>query len=439
MRRVAIVLVALALGAPAGALAKTGQPSSASRRPLAFGGRVASIDGKAKLAVLSTGGAKGGLVAVDLSHATVRIAVTGRGAKAGPLTAVRVHDHVLVTLKVSANVARRDAKAGISVPVARLLDQCAPHSGSAAGTENPIAFGLVRIVTGEQVTIALGDGPSARTITLDLTGAQVFAGHPPVAADAGSVAAGDRVLANLGVSSQTVGADVQSGTAVPVSKLYDLGAPKPPPPPIPVILGGRIVSIGSGQLTISLGNGDRAHTAVLDISAATIYAGSRAASATVTTVSALNSGDVVYAVLSVSAAVASGDVQSDTPIPVAKLYDAGAPTPPAPPAPPAPPVPPKPVIYAGSIVSIGSGQLTISFGDSGNIHSAILDISSATIYAGARPGTATVTSAGSLKAGDVVYAVLSVTADVASSDVQSGTPIPVAKLYDTSVSQPPAG
>jgi len=91
-----------------------------------------------------------------------------------------------------------------------------------------------------------------------------------------------------------------------------------------VILAGRIVSVGSGQLTISLGDGAGAHTAILDISSATIYAGSHAASATVTSVSALSAGDAVYAVLSVSAEVASSDVQSSTPIPVAKLYDAGA-------------------------------------------------------------------------------------------------------------------
>jgi hypothetical protein len=115
--------------------------------------------------------------------------------------------------------------------------------------------GVVQIVTGSQVSVSLGEGSKAKTVTLDVSVAQVYAGHPPVAA------------------------------------------------------------------------GASAHTAVLDLSAATVYTGTSPANATVTTVSSLNVGDRVYAVLSVSSDVASADAQSGTPIPVSKLYDAGPPQP----------------------------------------------------------------------------------------------------------------
>ena len=89
-----------------------------------------------------------------------------------------------------------------------------------------------------------------------------------------------------------------------------------------------LASIGSGQITITFGDSGESHTATLDISAASIYVGHSSATATASSASALSVGDRVYAVLSVSSEIASGDVRSGTPIPVSKLYDAGAPTPP---------------------------------------------------------------------------------------------------------------
>jgi hypothetical protein len=336
MSRLAVIAV-LALGAPATALAHGASATHKSvanekgQHRLVLGGNVASIDGSAKAAVLSLGGSRGKLVTLDLSHTSVRLVSKHGRAKAGALADVHAEDRVFVDLTVSAKVAHADATAGVSVPVKRLIDEGVPSSRAATRFENPTVSGLVQIVAGEQVTIAHGDGTSATAVTLDLTGAKVYAGRPPVAADASSVLAGDRVLANLAVPYETIKADLKSGTAIPVAKLYDLGAPALPAPPAPeqpVVLGGSVASIGSGQITITFGDSGESHTATLDISAASIYVGHSSATATASSASALSVGDRVYAVLSVSSEIASGDVRSGTPIPVSKLYDAGAPTPP---------------------------------------------------------------------------------------------------------------
>jgi hypothetical protein len=337
MSRLAVIVM-LVLGAPATALAHTASPTHKSvanvkpKHRLALGGKVASIDGSAKVAVLSLAGSRGKLVPLDLSHTSVRFASKHGRSKAGRLADVRAQDRVRVELSVSAHVALADGKAGVSVPVTRLTEERAPSSGAAPRSVNPTVSGLVQIVAGAQVTIAFGDGANAKAVTLDLSAAKVYAGRPPVAADASAVLAGDRVLANLAVPYDTAKADLKSGTPVPVATLYDLGSPPPPPPtapPKPVVLGGTVTSTGAGQVTVAFGDGDNAHAATLDISAASIYVGRSSATAVASSASALKVGDRVYAVLSVSSEVASGDVQSGTPIPVSKLYDAGAPTPPA--------------------------------------------------------------------------------------------------------------
>jgi hypothetical protein len=442
MRRLAVVVAALGLVAPGSALASSGHRShrnaglKRSGHALALHGRLASIDGKAKVAVLSVGGARRRLVPLDLSHASVRLTRKHGRVKLGKLTAVRTQDRVSIKLSESLKTALADATNGVPAPVAQLVDERPCTTPPEPQARNPTVSGLVADVSGDQISITLGDGADARSVTLDVSAAHVYAGRPPAAADASSIVAGDRVLANLSVAYDTVKADLQSGTPVPVANLYDLGVPPSDQGSgggdgaEPVILGGTITALADGHATISFGDGDNVHTAILDLSSATIYAGSHAATATVTSASALHVGDRVYAVLSVPRDAAKADAQAGTPIPTSKLYDAGAPTPPTPPAPPSPPAPPLPVIMGGTISTIGSGQVTISFGDPGQTRTATLDISSATIYAGSHAGTATVTTANALHVGDRVYAVLSVSRETALADVQAGTPISVSKLYD---------
>ncbi|HUO71753.1 MAG TPA: hypothetical protein VMU39_13340 [Solirubrobacteraceae bacterium] len=439
MLRAAILAAALALSAPATALADGahGAHGSTHRKTngaaLKLKGRVASIDGRAKLAVLSLAGTNGKLLALDLKRARVRMTTKRGKVRAGRLTDVRMRDRVLVKLRVSAKVARADARAGISAPVDEVLDEHPSGPGPSGAAENATVCGVVQVASGGQILLELRDDSSGKTVTLDLSGAQVFAGHPPAASTAGAVVTGDHVLVNLGVSYQTLKADIESGTAVPVATLFDLGvAPSGGSGEThPAVLGGTITAIVSGQVTISFGDGDNAHTALLDISSATLYSGTHAGTATPIDASALAVGDRVYALLSVSSDVAESDVQSGTPIPVAKLYDAG-PVPPAPPSPPTPPppAPPAPAILGGHITGLGSGQVTISFGDGASAQTAILDISSATLYSGTHSATATPITTDALHVGDRVYAVLSVTLDAAHGDMQSSTPIPVAKLYD---------
>jgi hypothetical protein len=435
MRRLAIVVAALGLAAPAAAFASSGHPShrtagsNGGRHGVSIRGRLASIDGKAKVAVLSVGHGKGRLLVLDLSHAAVRLTRKNGGAKTGALGAVRTQDRVMVRLKVSLKAALAGAANGVAAPVARLLDERPCATPPKREGRTPTVSGRVASVSGSQVTLRFGDEGDGKTVTLDLSSANVFAGHPPIAADAASVTAGDRVLANLSVSYDTLKADVQSGTPVPVANLYDLGAPPSDggsggDGSEPFILGGTITALADGQATIAFGDGDNQRTAILDLSSATLYAGGHVASATVTSASSLHVGDRVYAFVSVSRDTAQADEQAGTPIPVSKLYDAAVP------APPAPPSPPQLVIIGGTISSIGSGQITITFGDTPDTHTATLDLSSATIYAGSHIATATVTTVSSLHTGDRVYAVLSVSRDTASADEQAGTPIPVSKLYD---------
>jgi hypothetical protein len=439
MRRLAIVVAALGLAAPAGALASSPHRSQGTAGSMGGGhgvsirGRLASIDGKAKVAVLSVGHGKARLLALDLSHAAVRLTRKHGGARPGALGAVRTQDRVTIRLKVSLKTALTGAAKGVAAPVARLLDERPCTAPPKREGRNPTVSGLVASVSGSQITLRSGDQGHGKTVTLDLSSANVYAGHPPVTADAGSLAAGDRVLANLSVSHDTLKADVQSGTPVPVANLYDLGVPPSDSGSgggensEPLILGGTITALADGQATITFGDGDDQHTAVLDLSSATLYAGGHVATATLTSATSLHVGDRVYAFVSVSRDTAQADEQAGTPIPVSKLYDAGVPTPPEPPAPPSPP---QPVIIGGTVSSIGSGQITITFGDPPDTHTATLDISSATIYAGSHISTATVTTVSSLHTGDRVYAVLSVSRDTASADAQAGTPIPVSKLYD---------
>jgi hypothetical protein len=62
---------------------------------------------------------------------------------------------------------------------------------------------------------------------------------------------------------------------------------------------------------------------------------------------------------------------------------------------------------------------TAAFGDGDTPHTVILDNSSETVYPGTRAESATPVDASAFSVGDYVYAVLSVSSDVAGSDVQS--------------------
>jgi hypothetical protein len=268
--------------------------------------------------------------------------------------------------------------------------------------------------------VTLGDGSDARTVTLDLSAAQVFVGCPPQASTLSQVNVGDHVAANLAVSYEVAKQDALSGTAVPVAALYDMGA-RPPHPSDgdgnhPAILGGRITALGQDQVTLALGDDDHGlHSVTLDLSAAQIFLGSKEASATAGTFSDLNVGDRAYAVLSVSAQDAYRDVQSGSPVPVARVYDAGSP-------------PPTPPVLSGQITALGDNQVTVALGDGG--YTVTFDLSNAQLYAGTHALTAVPESFSALQVGDGVYAVLSVSAQDAYADAQSGTPIPVSKLYD---------
>ena len=150
----------------------------------------------------------------------------------------------------------------------------------------------------------------------------------------------------------------------------------------------------------------------------------------------LKGGDIVLARLSVSGKAARADVKAGTPVPVGELVDRGQP--PAPPAnkpapvPAATPPPPvtPPVFYPrfqGPVTGVSSNLVTVLVGDVGNQHSVTLDLTGVTVYDVATKSPEAVSA---IQVGDVVQARSAVTAGVASSDVQAGTPVPVSAAYD---------
>ncbi len=199
----------------------------------------------------------------------------------------------------------------------------------AAGTPPIVLVGVIQSVGSSQITVALGSDAPASTATFDLSSARLLAGKSSLTATSVTIPdlhARDRVYAVLSATPGVVYAEIKAGTPLPVTTLYDVGALPAPTPPTPtppasqpVVIAGKIASIGAEQITVSVT--DTSATAVLDLSNATILIGSSSIDSTRSTVADLKTGDRVYAVVSVGAGSVSSDEQSGTLIPVTTLYD----------------------------------------------------------------------------------------------------------------------